>query len=158
MHPQSQVLTISWTVLKQSDELVILEWHLIPRWLLRSNFARFPEQVSKAWFLEEVLASIPWSIDCFLGDAFGVLSCPFWTTVLQCGAWLPIYTLTTGPCSQWCQFLNWKCVLCTRCTLFMVLYLSRMCRWAVHAVLWSHISTLMRLLVAEFRSSEALTS
>ena len=25
-------------------------------------------------------------IDCFLGVAFGVLSCPFWSTVLQCGA------------------------------------------------------------------------
>ena len=25
-------------------------------------------------------------IDQFLGDGFGVLSCPFWSTVLQCGA------------------------------------------------------------------------
>ena len=32
-------------------------------------------------------------IDCFLGDAFGVLSCPFWSTVLQYDAWLPIHTL-----------------------------------------------------------------
>ena len=24
--------------------------------------------------------------DCFLGNAFGVLSCTFWSTVLQCGA------------------------------------------------------------------------
>ena len=28
----------------------------------------------------------------FLGDAFGVLFCPFWSTVLQCGARLPIHT------------------------------------------------------------------
>ena len=32
-------------------------------------------------------------IDRFLGDAFGVLSCPFWSTILQCGARLPIHTL-----------------------------------------------------------------
>ena len=29
----------------------------------------------------------------FLGDAFGVLSCSFRSTVLQCGARLPIHTL-----------------------------------------------------------------
>ena len=32
-------------------------------------------------------------IDRFLGDAFGVLSCQFWSTVLQSGAQLPIHTL-----------------------------------------------------------------
>ena len=32
-------------------------------------------------------------IDHFLRDASGVLSCPFWSTVLQCGALLPIHTL-----------------------------------------------------------------
>ena len=37
----------------------------------------------------------------------------------------------------------------TRCTLFMVLFLCRMCRCGLHAVLLSHIGTLMRLLVAE---------
>ena len=29
----------------------------------------------------------------FLGDAIGVLSCQFWSTVLQSGARLPIHTL-----------------------------------------------------------------
>ena len=29
----------------------------------------------------------------FLGDPFGVLSCPFWSIVLQSGARLPIHTL-----------------------------------------------------------------
>ena len=28
-----------------------------------------------------------------LRDASGVLSCPFWSTVLQCDAWLPMHTL-----------------------------------------------------------------
>ena len=32
-------------------------------------------------------------IDLFLGDASGVLSCQFWSTVLQSGARLPIHTL-----------------------------------------------------------------
>ena len=32
-------------------------------------------------------------IDHFLRDASGVLSRPFWSTVLQCGARLPIHTL-----------------------------------------------------------------
>ena len=29
----------------------------------------------------------------FLGDALGVLSCQFWSTVLKCGAWLLIIIL-----------------------------------------------------------------
>ena len=46
------------------------------------------------------------------------------------------------------------CVCCirsgvTRCALFMVLYLCRMCQCRLHAVLWSHIGTLMRRLDAE---------
>ena len=32
-------------------------------------------------------------IDRFLGDAFWVFSCPFWSIVLQCGARLPMHTL-----------------------------------------------------------------
>ena len=31
MNPKSPALTIGGTVLKESDDLVILEWHLIPR-------------------------------------------------------------------------------------------------------------------------------
>ena len=31
--------------------------------------------------------------DHFLKDASGVLSCPFWSTFLQCGARLPKHTL-----------------------------------------------------------------
>ena len=30
-------------------------------------------------------------IDCFFGDALGVLSCQFWSSVLPFGARLPIY-------------------------------------------------------------------
>ena len=37
----------------------------------------------------------------------------------------------------------------TRCTLLMVLYLDRMCQCGLHAVLWSHIGTLLHRLAAE---------
>ena len=44
------------------------------------------------------------------------------------------------------------------CTLFMVLFLCRMCRCGLHAVmLWSHIGTLMRLLAAESRRIAGLS-
>ena len=40
-----------------------------------------------------------------------------------------------------------------RCTLFMVLYLDRMCQCRLHSVLWSHIGILMPRLAAEPRST-----
>ena len=46
MHPQSPPLTIGGTMLKESDDLVILG-DLKPRGHLRSIFARFPEQLLK---------------------------------------------------------------------------------------------------------------
>ena len=58
----------------------------------RSIFARFPEQLLK----DLVSCGSPGEcsmIDRFLGDAFEVLSCQFWSTVLQSGARLPIHTL-----------------------------------------------------------------
>ena len=56
----------------------------------------------------------------------------------------------------------WQPVVCfirsgvTRCTLLMVLYLDRMCQFGLHAVLWSHIGTLMHRLAAEPRSTAGL--
>ena len=79
---------------------------------------------------------------------------------------------TTGPCSQ-CSQLGvclsvtlhiidlWQYyVWCTRsgatrCTLLMVLFF-RMCLCGLHATLWSHIGSLMRLLAAEPRSIAGL--
>ena len=46
MHPQSPALTIDGTVLKESDDVVILV-DLIKRRHLRSIFAWFPEQLLK---------------------------------------------------------------------------------------------------------------
>ena len=50
------------------------------------------------------------------------------------------------------------CVCCIRsgatwCTLLMVLYLDRMFQCGLHAVIWSHIGALMRLLAVEPRST-----
>ena len=94
-------------------------------------------------------------IDRFLGDAFGVLFCQFWSIVLQSGARLPIHTL--GVCLNVTILIvdPWQSSVCfirsgvTRCTLFMVLSLDRMCQHGLHAVLWSHIGTLMHRLAAE---------
>ena len=59
---------------------------------LRSIFAGFPEQLlngSISWWSPGKYSII----DDFLGDTFGVLSCRFRITVLQCGARPPIHTL-----------------------------------------------------------------
>ena len=44
----------------------------------------------------------------------------------------------------------------TRCTLLMVLYLDHTCQCGLHAVLWSHIGTLMHRLAAEPCSTAGL--
>ena len=96
-------------------------------------------------------------IDRFLGDAFGVLSCQFWNTVLQSGARLPIHTLNYWTVQLMvirfylCVCLSvtflivdpWQSCVCfmrsgvTRCTLVMVLYLYHMGQCGLQAVLWS---------------------
>ena len=57
--------------------MIYWEWNFIPRWPLRI-FTRFPEQMLAIW------RKFWWvfhDIDRFLGDAFGLLSCPFWSSV-----------------------------------------------------------------------------
>ena len=98
-------------------------------------------------------------IDHFLKDASGVFSCPFWSTVLQCGARLPIHTLNywtmqsvmpgskLGVCLSVIFLivdLLQFCVCCirsgvTRCTLLMMRYLGRMCKCGLHAVPWVYL-------------------
>ena len=114
-------------------------------------------------------------IDRFLGVAFGALSCQFWSIVLQSGARLPILKqldravsgalfLTVGVSSS-VTFLivdPWQSSVCfirsgvTRCTLLMMLYLDLMCQCWLHAVLWSHIGTLLHRLAAEPCSTAGL--
>ena len=117
MHPQWPPLSIGGTVLRGSDDLVILGVTLIPRWLLRSIFALFTEQLLNG--LVSLGSPGKYSMrDYFLGDASGVFSCTFWNNALWCGTRLPILTLklTTGPRSRWCQFFQLGCVLVWPCT------------------------------------------
>ena len=95
--------------------LLYWEWHLIPRWPLRSIFARFTEQLLKdlvSWRSHGECSMI----NRFLGDAFRVLSCPFWSTVRQCVARLTIHTLNywtvqSGvPVSYWVCIWVWHCI------------------------------------------------
>ena len=115
-------------------------------------------------------------IERFLGDAFGVLSCQFWSIVLQSSARLPIHTLNywteqsvvpgflLGMCLSvtFLIFVPWQSCVCfirsgvARCTLLMVLSLNRMCQRWLHTVLWSHIGTLMHRLAAEPSSRAGL--
>ena len=87
MHPQLSALTIGGTVLKESKNLVMLGVTFDSKMTFEKHLRCFQSSFSTAWYLEEVLASI--LIDCFLGDALGVLSCQFWSTVLPFGARLP---------------------------------------------------------------------
>ena len=72
MHPQSTPLTIGGVVLKQFVGLIYWDWYLIPRWLLRSIFARFPEQLLRgllSW-TSSICGSIMYAVkDQMLSDA-----------------------------------------------------------------------------------------
>ena len=156
------------------------EWHLIPRWSLRSIFAWFPEQLLKdlvSWLSPGECSMI----DRFLGDAFGVLSCPFWSTVLQCGALLPIinYRLKLlDRAVSGARFLTrdvFECDISHRRSVAVLSMLYKIRCNPLHphnvalpgpyvpvrpcgllAVLWSHIGTLIRLLAADPRSTTGL--
>ena len=104
-------------------------------------------------------------IERFLGDAFGVLACQFYSTVyIGCVSAADTYLKLLDRAVSGARFLTggvFECdifhrpVVClirsgvTRCTLLMVLYLDRMCQCGFHAVLWSHIGPLMHRLAAE---------
>ena len=112
----------------------------------------------------------------FLEDAFGVLSCQFWSIFLQSGARLPIHALNywteqsvvpgfqLGVCLSVTLLIvdPWQSCVCfirsgvTQCTLLIVLYLDRMCQRELHAVLWLHIVTLVHRLAAEPCSTAGL--
>ena len=90
MHPESPPLTIGGTVLKESDDLVIFGMTFDSK----LTFEKHLRLVSRA-----ASHLVSWGspgersmIDHFLRDASAVLSCQFWSTVLQCGARLQIHS------------------------------------------------------------------
>ena len=81
MHPQSPPLTIDGTVLKESDDLDILGVTFDSK----LTFEKHLRSVSRAASQRHGILRNPGEssmIDCSSGDAFGVLSCQFWNTVL----------------------------------------------------------------------------
>ena len=98
-------------------------------------------------FYEEVRAGEHSITDCILSDIFRVLFCQFWSTILQCGAWLQVDT--TGECSQWCPCFNWGVIGCSilhRRSVqykirFLVLYTCAVFASSgyMRCLVWSHI-------------------
>ena len=78
------LLTIGRTVLKESNDLVVLRVTFDSK----MTFEKHLRSVSRAALqrLGILRKSECFMIDRFLGDAFGVLSCQFWSIVLQSGA------------------------------------------------------------------------
>ena len=110
MLPQSPLLTIGGNVLKESDDLAILgvifDYKMTFEKLLRSGCRAASQRLGllrKSWqgchdrflFGEMFLGLCP--------AGFRVLFC----SVVLCCRFTP---KTTGPCCQWCPFLNWGCV------------------------------------------------
>ena len=90
MHPQLPPLTIGGTVLKKFDDLVILAVTFDSKLI----FEKHLRLVSRAAL--QKLGILRKSYRVFHDssrDTSKVLSCPFWSTVLQCGARLKKHTL-----------------------------------------------------------------
>ena len=59
MHPQSPALTIGGTVMKESDDLVILGVTFDSKMTFEKHLRSVSKAASQWWYLEEVLASVP---------------------------------------------------------------------------------------------------
>ena len=92
MLPQSPALTIVGTVLKESDDIFILEVTFDSK----MTFEKHLRSVSRT--ASQRLGILSKSSQVFhdrllLGEALWVLSCPFWSTVLPFGGRLTIHTI-----------------------------------------------------------------
>ena len=131
--------------------LIYSEWHLIPRWPLRSIFAQFPVQLLNglvSWGSPGEYSLIAW----VFGDAFGVLSSQFWSTV----GWSAADThLKLAVCMGVTLHIVdlWQCC-CTRCNpnviqciLFMVVCMSRTWKCGLHHRVDSVIESSLREII-----------
>ena len=150
--------------------LLYWEWHSIPRCLLEASSLFFPEQLLNG--LVSWGSPGKYSIRLLLGRCFRgfILAVLEYCSAVWCsGAATHLEQLDrvvsdasflTGVClSVTLHIIDlWQYYVCctrscvTRCTLFMVVFMCRICRCGLHAALWSHIGSLMRLLAAELRS------
>ena len=108
MHPQRPRLYSYYC--RNCVEWVWWPWYIVNDIWFQDDFWEacslgFQISFSKAWYFEEIRASISWNI---VSREY----CPFWSTVLRCGARVPIHTLKILDWSQRCQFFNWLCVRC----------------------------------------------
>ena len=86
MHPQSPPLTIGGTVLTESVDLFILGGTFDSK----MTFEKYLRSVSRAASQRLGILRKSWRV---FHDRSLLGRCPFWSTVLQCGARLPIHTL-----------------------------------------------------------------
>ena len=76
--------------------------------------------------------------------------------ILPLFGYLVCLSVTLQISDLWQYYVRCTRSCVTRCNLFMVLFLCRICRCRLYAVLWSNIGTLMRLLAAEHLSIAGL--
>ena len=155
MHPQSPLLTIGGTVLKESDYILGVTFDS------KLTFEMYLRLVSRAASQRLGILRKSWRVfhdrslleRCFRG---------FVLPVLQCGARLPMHTLNNwtvqsvvpGFLLVVCLSVTLLivdllqfCACClrsgvTKCTRLMMRYLDRMCQCGLHRVPWSHIRIL----------------
>ena len=177
MHLQSPPLTIGGTVLKESDDLVIL----VVAFDSKMTFEKHLHSVSKAASQRLGMLKKSWRVvhdRSLLGRSFRGFVLP---ALEYCSAvWCPAANtrlklldravsgarfLTVGVLSVTFLIVDlWQSCLCfirsgvTRCTLLILIYLDRICQYGLHAVLRSHIGTLMHRLAAEPCSSAGFYS
>ena len=118
MHPQSPALTVGGTGLKESDDLVILG----VTFDFKMTFEKHLRSVSRGGSQMFCILRKSWQVfhdrlllwRCFLDFVLPVLE---YCSAVWCSA-ADTHLNTTGPCSQWCQFLNWG--VCLSVTLRLV--------------------------------------
>ena len=168
MHPQSPPLTIGGTVLKESDDLVILGVTFNSKMPFEKHLRSVSRAASQRLCIlrKSLLVFHDSSLlgRCFLGFV------PFWSiycSAVWCSA-ADTHLKQLDRVFSGARFLTggvFECdvahrrsvaILCLlykiRCTLLMVLFLDRLCQCGLHAVLSSHIGSLLRFLAAEPRS------